>query len=64
VRRYEHIQIGYVAICALLVPAFLFAIAAIAHLSADLFVISAVFLITIALCYNLTIRIDNETLRA
>jgi hypothetical protein len=61
--RYEQTQIGYVPICALLAPAVLFAVGAISHLSRDLLVISAIFLVTIALFCKLTIKIDGETLR-
>ena len=62
--RYEHTQIGYVPIYALLAPAVLFAVEAISHHSRDLLVISAIFLVTIALFYKLTIEIDGPTLLA
>jgi len=67
VTEYEHTQIGHVAIWALLVPAILFALGAMSQSPPDQgisFVISLVFLITIALFYKLTITINEETLSA
>jgi hypothetical protein len=67
VTEYEHTQIGHVAIWALLVSAILFAFGAMSQSSPDQgisFVISLVFLITLALFYKLTITINEETLCA
>jgi hypothetical protein len=67
VTQYEHTQIGHVAIWPLLVPAILFALGAMSQRPPDQgisFLISLVFLITIALFYKLTITIENDILHA
>ena len=65
--RYEHRQIGYVIIWSLLVGIILLAIGAIFGSSPNretLLIVSIVLLITLALFYKLTIRIDDERLCA
>ena len=63
--RYEHKQIGKVMICAFLGAAALVAgMGAIMRGGSIAFVITAILLLTITGFYKLTVKIDNEKLRA
>ena len=62
--NYEHTQIGYVLICGLLGAAALVGSGTIIRNNWIAFVIAAILLLTIAGFYKLTIKIENETLRA
>ena len=62
--RYEHTQIGKVMICALLGAAAVAGMGAIMRGDSIAFVITAILLLTITGFYKLTVKIDNEKLRA
>jgi len=67
VTRYEHTQIGHVVIWALLGASVLVWVGPISHRSPPFgssLILPAVFLITIALFYKLTITIDDQTVLA
>ena len=62
--RYEHTQIGKIMICALLGAAAVAGMGAIMRGDSIAFVITAILLLTITGFYKLTVKIDNEKLRA